>query len=350
MPYIRQCAKDTAGTEYRPPAELLRELPSPFLELRSLPCGAFHEIRLCARRRVLKIRPGVRRRIPKVLLRLRRCVLKLRLRKRCLDPALADCLGGLPDGVSHAVRDLPERCTYPLELGKLPVHLVDREHRDDKVRRERRIENDDHDPPGRRGDRAGRKFSHDRLQDPDNEADADPPDHAELKADIALEVEGFIAVIPPAHVKEHVKDRSSDELNEGRNRHAAEEQDKKVCVLNMSARPGHIGADEIRHGKYSHRADPVDRADRSVQKAPVHDHAHAERVIEDLDDPASDRIDCKIHKDLIPCHSEQHIFLREYFFIYCSTKHFPYKRQVPSFVANNPRIRYNNVLHQRRHA
>jgi hypothetical protein len=103
---------------------------------------------------------------------------------------------------------------------------------------------------------------------------------------------------------------------------AAEEQDKKVCVLNMSARPGHVGSDEIRHGKYSHRADPVDRADRPVQKAPVHDHAHAERVIEDLDDPASDRIDCKIHKDLIPCHSEYHFFLRECFLFIVAQNNF----------------------------
>ena len=110
-----------------------------------------------------------------------------------------------------------------------------------------------------------------------DENDGKAPDNAEFEADIAVEVAGQIAVIPPSRVEQGVKEPPGDELNSRRQGHSDEEEDEDIQP-GLSSGPVSGEVQAARHpaqlvddAENSEHAEAVDRADRSVQEASVYD-------------------------------------------------------------------------------
>ena len=120
-------------------------------------------------------------------------------------------------------------------------------------------------------------------------------DDAELQADISADIEGLFGIVPPPHVKELIQGPAAEKLDGGGEDHAAEKEHQPVfCV--------HICRDGIKHRKYRQHAEPVDGADRAVEKPPVDHFSQGQGMIGYLHAPSQDGIGDEKPKYLIECH------------------------------------------------
>ena len=118
-----------------------------------------------------------------------------------------------------------------LKLGDSLEALVELEHfseREYRVEYQQR-EQCDHDP---NADRCGKLFDervYHRMDDVHDQNAGDAPDYREFKADIALDVEGVVAVIPPFVVEKLLHDEADQKFDRGGEKHTAEEQQHEVA-------------------------------------------------------------------------------------------------------------------------
>ena len=123
-----------------------------------------------------------------------------------------------------------------------------------------------------------------RMKKVDDADNCESPDDAEGKADVTVEVEGPVAVVPPPGVKEPVQDPAAEQLDRRGHGHAPEKQGK-----DGHGRAGDGGkVHQVYPGEDGKHAEPVDRADGTVQKAPVYDFSGVQCVEGDFHAPAGE--------------------------------------------------------------
>ena len=137
---------------------------------------------------------------------------------------------------------------------------------------------EDHEPETELfGDGADELEDH-RVHNIDDEHAGRAPDERELKADIALDVEGVLGIVPPLVMEELLHDKADEELQRRGEHHAAEKQQREIFL------------DRLQHQQHYQHTEAVDRADGAVEKAAVDKDAAAHRCKGDLAAPAEKRI------------------------------------------------------------
>ena len=185
---------------------------------------------------------------------------------------------GVADGV-HTVGHLFQRIQVAGQVGRSKggsdgvggIEDVEQEHQDQA--HQRRDE--------------GHRIGDDGVDELHHDEGAHAPQQGKLQADIAADVEGVVAIIPPAGVVELVQRPAAHQFQRTGQDDAAEvEQEQAV-------RQGRQGEEDDDH------AEAVDGADRAVQKAAVDQLAGRDGGIDDLQTPAEAGVDEEVREDLI---------------------------------------------------
>ena len=125
------------------------------------------------------------------------------------------------------------------------------------------------------------------MHHPHHDGCANAPQNAELQADVAAQIEGLVAVIPPGGVKQRLEGPAAHQLNEGGQQHSPRKQNQQVVLQRQQ------------QGEHRRHAAAVNGAERPVQKAPVHQFAGVQRGVGHLGAPAQKCIDKKQPEQLI---------------------------------------------------
>ena len=144
-----------------------------------------------------------------------------------------------------------------------------------------------HEDDPHKGRDEGYKVRHHRVHDAHDHQRAHAPQQAEFQADIAPDVKGEIAVIPPTSVIELIQRPAAHQLQRTGQDDAAEIQ-QQDAVLQGRKRKQH-----------NDHAKAVDGADRAIQKAPVHQLTGGGGGIDDLQTPAHAGIDQEIGQNMV---------------------------------------------------
>ena len=144
-----------------------------------------------------------------------------------------------------------------------------------------------HEDDPHKGRDQGYKIGHHRVHDAHDHQRAHTPQQAEFQTDIAPDVKGKIAVIPPAGVVELIQRPAAHQLQRTGQDDAAEIQQQDAVLQ------GRKGKQHDDHAK------AVDGADRAVQKAPVHQLTGGGGSVDDLQTPAHAGIDQEIGQNMV---------------------------------------------------
>ena len=125
------------------------------------------------------------------------------------------------------------------------------------------------------------------MDDLDHHHGTHAPHQRELKADIAADVEGFVGIVPPAGAVELIQRPSAHQLQGTGQDDAAEIQQQQVIFQRCEEE------------EHQYHAEAIDRADRAVQEAPVHQLAGGGGGIHHFDAPAQTGVDEEKRKDMI---------------------------------------------------
>ena len=152
---------------------------------------------------------------------------------------------------------------------------------------------DGQDHPAGSGRDGSHQHGHRRMHQLHHDHRANAPVKAELKADIAPQVEGLVGVIPPAGVVDLVQHPAPRQLDGAGEDHSPEKQ-QQIAV--------HQRGQEKQQRQHP---EAVDGADRAVEKAPVYQLAGDKGGVNHLAAPAQKGINQKIKGDLIQGESKQ---------------------------------------------
>ena len=131
------------------------------------------------------------------------------------------------------------------------------------------------------------KVSHHRVHDTHDHQRAHAPQQAEFQTDIAPDVKGKIAVIPPAGVVELIQRPAAHQFQ-------CTGQDDAAYIQQQDAvLQGRKGKQHDDHAK------AVDGADRAVEEAPVHQLTGGGGGIDDLQTPAYTGVDQEIGQNMV---------------------------------------------------
>ena len=136
------------------------------------------------------------------------------------------------------------------------------------------------------GDRQ-HQLHHHRVHHPHHDGCADAPQNAEFQADVAAQIEGLVAVIPPGGVKQRFEGPAAHQLNEGGQQHSPRKQNQQVVLQRQQ------------QGEHRRHAAAVNGAERPVQEAAVHQFAGVQRGVGHFGAPAQKCIDKKQPEQLI---------------------------------------------------
>ena len=129
----------------------------------------------------------------------------------------------------------------------------------------------------------------DGVDDVHHQHAGDSPDDGKLQTNVALDVERVVGVIPPLVVENAFHGKTGNELKQGGKHHAAEEKQQQIILH------------RLQHQHHAENAEAVDRADRAVEKAPVHKFSGLQRGEGHLTAPAQAGVDQHNPPHLNPC-------------------------------------------------
>lgn len=127
----------------------------------------------------------------------------------------------------------------------------------------------------------------DRVDHLHHDEGAHAPQQRELKADIAADVEGIIAVVPPAGVVELVQRPAACQFQRTGQDDAADVEQQQAVLQGRQQEEN------------DDHAEAVDGADRTVQEAAVDQLAGGDGGVNDLKAPADAGVDEEVREDLV---------------------------------------------------
>ena len=151
-----------------------------------------------------------------------------------------------------------------------------------------------HEDDPHKGRDQGYKVCHHRVHDAHDHQRAHAPQQAEFQTDIAPDIKGEIAVIPPAGVVDLVQRPAAHQLQRTGQDDAAEIQQQDAVLQGRKCK------------QHDNHAKAVDGADRAVEKAAVHQLAGGGGSIDDLQTPAHAGIDQEIGQNVVQGKTTHH--------------------------------------------
>ena len=210
-----------------------------------------------------------------------------------LHAAVLRVRGADIDLLADLVGDGRERILDGLQGAQLLRQLADLHGGDDVVRDPQGAERTEQHPAELFRDEVD-DLGHERLEHIDYEHARQSPQHRELQAHVALDVQRALGVVPPL-VVEHLFQHPAGEVFDGaREQHAAAEQQPEAAL----ERP--------EHEQHAHHAEAVDGADGAVDEAAVDELAVRDGGEGHLGAPAEKSVDVEVPEDLEPGIGHKH--------------------------------------------